>query len=349
MRQRSCDMHQVTRKSETERAAISDPRDIAHRRGKTVSLRTLLVAVVALALLFAATFLPSRDILTALQATDPAMLVLALALHLAVFPFWVWQWHLMAAAFAPVQRRGIMAAVALSIGAKVSVSGLAGVSAGVLALKSHGGLSYSEAGSVMSFDQFLALATKLMVLMLALMLAPLPAAIHHGAVTLLGLAVMMVVALLYARRLELILGALAPTGAGVLSRLAAALATFLQDVARIGTARVILGGLALAVLKRALEIGAALAVLNACGIMADPVAALLVVAAVSVTTLVPVMPANLGTHSAGVFAGLILIGVPQELALAAGLLHHAVVLASSAIVAVAGLGVTASLKRIPFR
>lgn len=340
-------MPRQTPQPQLETTAIREPEKHARRWINTLSLRTILVIAVALSMGIAATFLPWSDILSALRSTDPAMLIIAIALHMAVFPFWVWQWHLVSAALAPVRWRGIMAAVALSVGAKVSVSGLAGVSAGVLALKSHGGLNYSEAGSVMSLDQFLALATKLLVLLLALMLAPLPTAVHHGALSLLGLAVAMAAALIFARRAEGLVGSMAHGRTGLLSRLAARLATFLQDVAKIGTGRVIAGALGLAILKRVLEIAAAHAVLLACGIMADPVAALLVVAAVSVTTLVPVMPANLGTHPAGVFAALIFVGVPSDLALAAGLLHHAVVLASSTAVAALGLALTGPRKRIP--
>ncbi len=312
-------------------------------------MQALLVIAVALALGYATTLLPWRDILTALRSTDPLLLGLAAALQLGVIPFWVWQWGLIASALTSVRWRGIMAAVALSIGAKVSMSGLAGVSAGVLALKSHGGLTYSQAGALMSLDQFFALATKLLVLLLALMLAPLPRAIHLVALSLLVLGVVMVVALVFARHTQGHLDALASRYAGMMSRLISQVAIFLRDAARVGTARVVLGGLGLAVVKRAFEIAAALAVLVACGLAPDPVAALLVVAAVSVTTLVPVMPANLGTHPAGVFAALVLVGAPADLALAAGLLHHAVVLATSIAVALLGIVATGARSRAPSR
>lgn len=291
-----------------------------------VHWRLVLYAGVVLALGLAAVLLPWRDVFAALRAARVSWLLVAVALNVAVFPFWVWQWRMLAAPVAVVPWRIMGGVVALSVIAKVSLSGLAGVSSGLLALRYRTGLSYSQAASVISVDQFLALLTKLAVVVLALVLLPLPAAVYQAAAGLAGLVVLMLAILPLMGRLG--------RRAGVLWT---HLSKFQRDLSMLGARRVLAGGLALALLKKALEAGAALAVQLACGIEAPAAAAVLVVAAVSLTTLIPIMPANLGAHSAGVFVAYAVLGIPAEQAIAAGLLHHATVLAASVVIAVAGL------------
>lgn len=268
-----------------------------------------------------------------MRAARFSLLLAAVALNIAVFPFWVWQWRLIARPLARVDWRAMSGVVALSITAKVTLSGLAGVSSGLLALRYRAGLSYSEAGTVISVDQFMALVTKVVVVGLALLLLPLPAALHQAASGMAALAAMMLGVLWFAGEP----GRRALPVEGRLRRPALALRRFLEDLSALRSWPVLAGGLALALVKKALETGAALAVQLACGIEASPAAAVLVVAAVGLTTLVPVIPGNLGFHSAGVFAAYALIGTPTELAVAAGLLHHAALLAASVVVVLSGL------------
>lgn len=293
---------------------------------RRIGARPVLYAGAVLALGLAAVLLPWHDVLAALRAARLSWLLAAVVLNIAVFPFWVWQWRMLAAPVATVPWRIMGGVVALSVIAKVSLSGLAGVSSGLLALRYRAGLGYSQAASVISVDQFLALLTKLAVVVLALALLPLPAAVYQAAAGLAGLVVLMLAILPLMGRLA--------RRAGVLWT---HLGKFQRDLSMQGARRVLAGGLALALLKKALEAGAALAVQLACGIEAPAAAAVLVVAAVSLTTLIPIMPANLGAHSAGVFVAYAVLGVPADQAIAAGLLHHATVLAASVVIAVAGL------------
>lgn len=293
---------------------------------RQVHWRLVLYAGVVLALGLAAVLLPWHDVFAAMRAARVSWLLAAVALNIAVFPLWVLQWRMLAAPVARVPWRIMVGVVSLSVIAKVSLSGLAGVSSGLLALRYRAGLNYSQATAVISVDQFLALLTKLVVVVLALALLPLPAAVYQAAAGLAGLVL-------------LLLGILPLMGqlgqrAGVLWT---HLSRFRRDLSILGARRVLAGGLALALLKKALEAAAALAVQLACGIDAPVAAAVLVVAAVSLTTLIPIMPANLGAHSAGVFVAYAVLGIPADQAIAAGLLHHATVLAASVVIAVAGL------------
>lgn len=297
------------------------------KRLKPWHWRTGLVAVVVVALGTTASLMPWPAVWEAMRAANKALLLMAVALNIAVFPFWVWQWRLIARPFAAVGWRAMAGVVALSIAAKATLSGLAGVSSGLLALRYRAGLTYSQSSTVMSVDQVFALVTKGLVVTLALGLLPLAAILGQAAVGLGVLAVLALGAVMLARRL----------GHSARPRVPEVLRRFLRDLGSLGSVPLLAGGLVLALLKKALEIGAALAVQLACGIDASPAAAVLVVAAVSLTTLVPIVPANLGTHSAGVFAAYALLEVPGERALAAGLLHHAALLVASGMVVLLGL------------
>lgn len=286
--------------------------------------RPLVLALVAGALCFLAVQVPWAEVIVALHAANLAGLAGAALLNAAVFPLWVWQWRIVAGPFRQVGWAAMCGAVGYSILGKVTVSGLAGVSTGLLALRYRCGLSLSQAGTVISVDQIFALLTKLLVFALALWLLPLPEGLRAMAIALAGLAGMLLAGLVLLHRLG--------------RALPAPVQRFVTDLAALGTFRVLAGGVALALIKKTLEIAAALAVQRAVGIDAPAAAAILVVAAVSVTTLVPVVPANLGTHSAGVFAAYAVLGVGPDQAVAAGLLHHATVLAGSLGAALAGLG-----------
>ncbi len=298
--------------------------------------RLVLGTVVALAFGLALAVLPWAEVGQALRAARPAPLLVAVALNIGMFAFWVWQWRLIARPLARVDWRAMSGVVALSVAGKVTLSGLAGVSSGLLALRYRAGLSFSEAGTVIAVDQLLALVTKLAVVGLALWLLPLPALVHQAALGMAVLALLMLAVLWLAgdpgRRVLPLEGRL---------RLPVlALRRFLTDLSALRSGPVLAGGLALAVLKKALETGSALAVQIACGIEAPAAAAVLVVAAIGLTTLVPVVPGNLGVHSAGVFAAYTLLGTPADLAIAAGLLHHAALLVASGIAVPFGLWLT---------
>jgi uncharacterized membrane protein YbhN (UPF0104 family) len=82
--------------------------------------------------------------------------------------------------------------------------------------------------------------------------------------------------------------------------------------------------LMLALSKKAIEIVMVLLVQKACGIPFAPETAVLIVAALSVTTMLPATPANVGVYEATVLLVYQWAGIAPATALAAALLQHAV-------------------------
>jgi hypothetical protein len=78
----------------------------------------------------------------------------------------------------------------------------------------------------------------------------------------------------------------------------------------------------LALSKKAAELAGILAVQMAFGIEPSIAAALLLLGALAITTLLPVAPANLGVYEATVFATYRFLGVPAETALGLAIVQH---------------------------
>lgn len=274
-------------------------------------------AVLVLALGGVAVLLPWEAVIAALRTARPGWLLVAVLAHLAILPFWVAQWRILARPFADVPVPVMTGVVAQTIAARVTLSGAVGVAVGFLGLTARARLTPQAAGAVMAADQALAALMKLAVLSLVVALLPLPPGLVLSGVAVLALVVGAV--LLGRSRLRLPLG----------------LDRVLRDLARIAVGGGMAAALALAVVKKGTEVTAALAVQAALGLPAGWGGALVAVAAVSLSTLLPVMPANLGTHSAAVAGAYVLMGHPAGLAVSAGLVHHATLLVTSALVAAA--------------
>jgi uncharacterized membrane protein YbhN (UPF0104 family) len=86
------------------------------------------------------------------------------------------------------------------------------------------------------------------------------------------------------------------------------------------------GGLALALAMKAAELGGIWAVQRGFGVDLGLGGSLLVLASVSLATMVSVAPANLGVYEASAFAAYRLAGVDPEMATALALAQHAVYL-----------------------
>jgi uncharacterized membrane protein YbhN (UPF0104 family) len=292
--------------------------------GRPVPVRllvTLLVTVALLALLLQA---PWPQILAALLAANPLWLALAVLISATVFPLWVVQWQTLAGGRNAVALARMAEVVALSALANATLFKVAGLASAGALLVGRAGLSAAAAVSVLTLDQVLAGLAKVLVLGLAVMLVPLPAVAVQTMLgfsgLVLGLAAIVVLlacrpgmtAALAATRWP----AIARAG-DFLGRVSASLAV-LRSPDRAGL--VVL----LAVAKKTAEVMAAYGVQLACGIDASPAAAVLVVAAVGLVTVLPIVPGNLGVFTAGVYAAYRFLGIDPSPALAAGLLLHAV-------------------------
>lgn len=299
----------------------------AARRLLTGAVAAAIVALMGLAIAFT----PWAQVGTVIKAADPGLLVAALAASLGVYPLWIWQWRQIAAPLRPVRWPVMAQVVALSIGARVTVSGLGGVASGGAALHAHAGLSAAESAGVMTVDQMLAGGAKLGVLVLALAIAPVPPAVRHVGF---GLGAALVAAGLLLVVLVRIGRAPNRVRAG---RLGAAIAGFARDFARLGTPRVILPAAGLALAKKALEIAAAYAIQRSLGIDGSPAPAILAVLSVSLVSLVPIAPVQLGPQALAVFATYAALGTPTAEAVSVAVLHQGLMLVSTLIIGAVAL------------
>jgi len=254
----------------------------------------------------------------ALATTQPGWLALAVVAHVLILPLWVVQWQGLAQPFRVVPVLSMTEAVALSIGSKVALSGAVGVAGGFYGLTARAGLAPAAASVVIAADQLVAALMKLGLLAIV---GPLVA------VPLLPQGVILPLLAVVAAGLALFFGMAAGR------RLSRKVARALPDLKQLGSLRVFGLAVTLGVLKKSTEIAAALCVQMACGLHVGLGGAALAVVAVSLSTVLPVMPANLGTHSAAVAGAYVLLGAPAAQAVSVGLLHHASLLAASAMIA----------------
>lgn len=293
-----------------------------------------IIGWVVLAVLFAvaAYALPWSDILSALAGAKWQWIVLAIIAGVAGWPFWILQWWLLApAASRPSMAR--MAEVTALTGTANASLPMAGVVAAVGFLIMRGRLSAVAAASVYAVDQLVTGIAKVGILLLAAMLVPVPDWLRAGLLSLsVAVAVLTAVLIVAAHGGE----RLRRIGAGFGEKAARFLGIVAQFVDQLEPMRRPLLGLATIMLafgKKASEVAVALAVQVAVGIEPSLASAVLAVAALSLATLAPISPGNLGIYEATVIFAYQYLGIPLPLAAAAALLQHGVTFATSLLIA----------------
>lgn len=244
----------------------------------------------------------------------------AIAVNFAILPMWAAEWTVLVPRVrVPFGR--MFEIVALTAAILNSVPMLAGEVSSIALLVARAGLSRGAALSVLAMDQLLVAFAKVAVLAIAAAVSPLPGWIRGGLLSLAAtfaafLALMGALAHHWervAQRLEATSGASARLGAVV--RWGAHL-----DILREPRRAVAVALLALA--KKATEVAAVVAVQLAFGLPPSFVAAVVVVAALAISTLVPLAPANLGVYEATVFAVYRFLDVAPETALGLAIAQH---------------------------
>jgi uncharacterized membrane protein YbhN (UPF0104 family) len=183
--------------------------------------------------------------------------------------------------------------------------------------------------SVLAMDQLFVGIAKVIVIVGAALMLPLPGWLAHALPPLAACVALLLAGLfLLATRHERITRSLASVLpepiARRLPRLGAALAP-LRSPAR--TALLLL----LAIAKKGCEWGAIVCVQRAFGIVLPLSSGLLVLAALSVATLLPIMPGSVGIYEAAVVLAYMQMGVGSERALAVALTQHALFFATLAL------------------
>lgn len=291
----------------------------AAKRARRWLLPAMWVAL-TIALAIALPRLPWERTTQELARVATAWIAAALALNFLILPLWTLEWTVLVPRIRVAFGR-MFEIVALTAAVLNSIPMLAGEVSAVALLMTRAGLSRGAALSVLAMDQLLVAFAKAGVLALAASLSPLPIWIRGGLLSLVAVfAIAFAALMLLAHRWERIAARLQATSSpgGLLSvavRWGEHLDT-LRDGRRTATVAL------LAVAKKFAEILAVVAVQLAFGLEPSFVNAVVVVAALALSTLVPIAPANLGVYEATVFGVYRFLGVPAETALGLALVQH---------------------------
>ena len=278
-------------------------------------------ALLTIALVVASRDLPWGSAVTALRAMSPGYVAIAVALNFAILPLWMLEWMVLKPRDVPVSRDRMFEVVTLTASIHNAVPFLAGEAAAI-GLLIASGLQRGAALSVLAMDQLLVGVAKLLVLSTAALLAPIPSWLSAGVLSLVaGVLILFLVLLLLAHFGPVISGQLREThtaGRELVARLTG-LGAYLAALREPSLALRVFG---LAFLKKALELAAIVAIQAAFGLDPSFAPAVLVLAALAVTTTLPVAPANLGVYEATVFTTYRYLGIDADAALAMAIVQH---------------------------
>ena len=281
-----------------------------------------LLALVALAGLIAAA-LQRMDLaraVTQIAAVRSEWLVLAIACYGAILPLWAWQWTLLSPRAPGPSTREMLGVVALSSAVLNTTSMLVGEATAVVLLVTRARLDRAAALSVLAMDQLLVGVAKLCVLAAAAVVAPLPEWMTRSVLGLLAALLLLGGGLVLAawRHVDV---------EGAVRRLlparpAAAVGAFARSLEPLRSASRGLPALGLALLKKAVEVAAIACVQRAFGLPVPLSAAIVVLGALNVATLLPIVPGNVGVFEAAVVLALTRFGVSAEQALGVAVVQH---------------------------
>jgi uncharacterized protein (TIRG00374 family) len=247
-------------------------------------------------------------------------LALATACYAAILPLWALQWHLLAPHGASRRTSDMFGVVALTSSVLNTTPLLVGEATAVVLLVARAGLDRAAALSVLAMDQLLVGVAKLVVLSVAALAAPLPGWMTRALLTL--------CVAMFAVGSALVVAAWRHADvSGWMSRVlppraAAAIGAFASSLEPLRSASRGIPALALALLKKAVEVAAILCVLRAFGVQLPVAGAVLVLATLNLATLLPVVPGNAGVFEAAVVLALTSMGVAPELALGIAVVQH---------------------------
>ena len=258
--------------------------------------------------------------LAQLAAVRTGWLALALLCYVAILPLWGVQWHLLAPRDPVRCVREMIGVVATTSSVLNTTPMLVGEATGVALLVTRTRLARSAALSVLAMDQLLVGIAKLAVIATAAVLAPLPDWMTRTVLALLAaLSVLAATLLLASWRHADVASALSRVAPARIAGAVGAFATALEPLREPARG---LPALALALLKKAAEVAAIVCVQHAFGVSLPIGAAVVVLAALNLATLLPVVPGNVGVFEAAVVLALTRFGVPAEQALGIAVVQH---------------------------
>lgn len=287
-------------------------------------------AIVLLALLvIAAREIDGTRVLAALRGAGIWWIVAAVFAYAMILPLWALQWRRLAPPAPRNRFPRMLGVVALASTTHNTAPFLVGEATAAFLLVSRVGLSRAAALSVIAMDQLLVGIAKVVVLTYAALAVALPAWMSQGASALaVGVGLLLAGCLLAAWNHERVVRMSSRVTsariADALGRLAEALAP-VRSVERGGVA------LLLAFAKKLAEIVAIICVQRAFGIAMPFAAAVLVLAALNLATMIPLVPANLGVFEGAVVVTYTYLGMPADQALGIAIVQHACYFAALAV------------------
>lgn len=291
------------------------------RRTPVWLLPALWIALTA-ALFLALPALPWQRALDQLRRIEPGWIAVAVLAHFAILPLWALEWRLLVPGTISVSFARMFEVVSITASVLNSIPFLAGEASAVALLITRAGLSRGAALSVVAMDQLLVGFAKLSVLALAAAYAPLPDWLRGGILSLvLGVAALLILLLSLAHRWTSIREYLLTKPSAFRLR-AARLALWggHLDVLRDGALMWRVALLALA--KKGAELAGIVVLQMAFGLDPSLATAVLVLGALAITTLLPVVPANLAVYEATVFAAYRYVGVSADVAFGIAVVQH---------------------------
>ena len=274
------------------------------------------------AIIVAARRLPWDRTWSLLLTVHPGWVAAALAANFLILPLWALEWRILAPVAARVSFRRMWDVVTISAAVLNTIPFLAGEASAVAMLIERAGLTRGAAASVLAMDQLLVAFAKLTVLALAAVTAPLPPWLRSGVVSLAAAFGLLLVSMLVLAHFWADVRARLLRAEGAVRQLAARVIAWGVHLEPLRVPRRALAVMGLALAKKLAELAAIIAVQVAFGLTPSATSALLVLAALAITTLLPIAPANLGIYEGTVYATYRVVGVTPEIALGLAIVQH---------------------------
>jgi uncharacterized membrane protein YbhN (UPF0104 family) len=300
--------------------AASQP--VTERSQWASRLQPILWILLTLAFALAAPRLPWSRTIAAVGDSKLTWVGIALLANWIVLPLWALEWHVMLTDRTAITFRGMFAIVAVTAATLNTIPFFVGEATGFALLLGRAGLSRGAATAMIAMDQLFVGVGKLLTMAAAAALAPFPQWLRIGVGSFLAVVALLATTLVVLARWwkPLSKKLLAST-----SRHRALAARVVEQGSHlIGLRQLdrLAPLIALAIAKKGAELAGIVAVQVALGAPVSVANGLLVLAALSITTAVPVAPGNLGVYEATTFACYRSEGTPPGLALALALVQH---------------------------
>jgi uncharacterized membrane protein YbhN (UPF0104 family) len=265
-------------------------------------LKWIWLLVLAALVVVAARPLDISSLRAGIATASAGWLVLAVLAHMLIQPLGALQWRVLLPATVSVSYSRVLRSFALTSVANNTTNGIIGHSTGVALIAREPDVGVDHALSLLVLDQVCVGIAKLAVLAFAASRAPLPTWMGRGAWGIVAAIVALLLGVVAIRRWPALVA---------------------QRSLTIASPPRIAFGVASALGIRVAEAGGIAAVQTAFGIPCTVSSVAYVLAATTLASFVPVVPANVGTYEAAVFLALRQNGIAAELATVVSVVQHA--------------------------